>query len=1455
MLAFLGYANTAFPTDSVDYNYDENGRLIQAFYQSGHSYHYVYDKAGNIVNIQQGAQADQDGDFLPDHREKADACPFIDDADSDDDGIPDGLEDKNRNGIVDPGETDPCNPDTDGDGIQDGTELGYTTPVPDPDGPGPMKGTDIAIFQPDLDPATTTNPLLKDTDGDGIDDGVEDANRNGRVDAGESSPSIVLTRSIRGTLYEAGGAPFTTPVTLKAYSGASCSTLQIEASTRSAPGTGAYAFEDLIRDHYYILAEPSGIDVLPQWYSTAGSAYTCLDAQPVSLAAIPDATGKDIHLTPAASISGTVLDSSGAVMDAAGIYVKVHADNACTGTLVKTAPLNPANGRFSIQGLSTGTYYLQVDTGVSGYQSEWWASGGDASACSSAEAITVAPGGHIDAIDIRLDQGGGIGGTLYKSNGTTIITGETILVEAYAANACSQDPAASAFADEATGIYFITGLKPGTYYLKARTLGAAYIDEWWSAAGNAFNCLQAGGVTLTAIENISSINFQLDAGGIISGTVYESDGVTPVTTPLIIEFYQYQTTSSTGSCGTPLVTYTNQAGDGSYRQALPAGKYYMQVNPTGTPYAFAWWAGTGGALSCEDAIYVTVQAGVEASGKDYKLQPGATISGHIYQDDGVTPIAAPIQIIAYSKDPCNLREITRGSYNAETGQYIIDNLANGAVTVLVKGEGTSYADEWWSTNGNAYFCFQAIHHQIVNNQDISDRDILLDVGATISGTVYKKDGLTPVDQAVPIGIYPENACGSYRKITTALSDPVTGQYAFARQGPGNYALLADLASGALYFDEWWSQNGNAFTCQDADVFTLSPGADQTHKDFQLDTKSTISGTLYKPDGATMNVSFSVHLYGADACQPTIASTVPSNRKSGTFSFTGVKPGRYHLLVNTNYNVYASEWWSAAGDAFACAAASEIVVPSGENVTGLEIRLNTGAKVAGALYKEDGITPISENTQVRLYRGDPCNPESVTFETTSSGTYEIDALQPGTYYMKTVMSYYFDRWWSPSGDAQTCEDAQPILIAQVGDIITATDFRLKEKGSFSGKVYQLDGSTPVTGTMRVYLYRFNPSGNPINVSYTAVSADGSYHIRGLDAGTYLLRAYYNTSNFAAEWWTAGGGTFYWTEAEGIVLTDGQQIGDIHFSLHEKGRITGTILKNDGSVISPQTIYVYLYAGTGACTADQAGSAAASVTDGSYVISGVEPGTYFLRTDPLSEPYISEWWSSSGHTYDCSEAQSITAAMDQTVSEKDFRLYECPDFPDRALNDHFENATDLSGSAGTRKTTNYCATAEDGEPDHAGYGDGARASLWWRWTAPTDGIASFKTENSSFDTVLAVYMGESLETLTLVAQNDNMERWNSSSQVSFEAQEGQTYYIALDTADGLMGSVTLTYGKDQILPGDVNGDGVVDLRDAILILQILAKLANTGSDAGADVNADGRIGMAEAIFILQKAAEIR
>ncbi len=127
--------------------------------------------------------------FVPD----ADPATTTDpaDDDSDDDGLLDGAEDADHDGATvntiggtgtpGSGETAPGDPDTDGDGIQDGTESGLASPQ--------GLGTDPAVFVPDADPATTTDPLDTDTDDGSLADGDEDLDADGSIGAAETDPN------------------------------------------------------------------------------------------------------------------------------------------------------------------------------------------------------------------------------------------------------------------------------------------------------------------------------------------------------------------------------------------------------------------------------------------------------------------------------------------------------------------------------------------------------------------------------------------------------------------------------------------------------------------------------------------------------------------------------------------------------------------------------------------------------------------------------------------------------------------------------------------------------------------------------------------------------------------------------------------------------------------------------------------------------------------------------------------------------------------------------------------------------------------------------------------------------------------------------------------------------------------------------------------------------------------
>ena len=177
-------------SNKVQLTTDSSDDIGPSWNPHGDKIAFMSDRSGNydIWMMTLGNALDSDNDGLYDYLENA-GCTETFDADTDDDGISDGAEDANKNGIVDPGETNPCQKDTDGDGIQDGTELGITEPIPDPDGDEPLLGTDTSIFITDKDPTTKTDPLDEDSDDDGVSDGVEDANQNGAIDTGETDPS------------------------------------------------------------------------------------------------------------------------------------------------------------------------------------------------------------------------------------------------------------------------------------------------------------------------------------------------------------------------------------------------------------------------------------------------------------------------------------------------------------------------------------------------------------------------------------------------------------------------------------------------------------------------------------------------------------------------------------------------------------------------------------------------------------------------------------------------------------------------------------------------------------------------------------------------------------------------------------------------------------------------------------------------------------------------------------------------------------------------------------------------------------------------------------------------------------------------------------------------------------------------------------------------------------------
>ncbi len=160
-----------------------------------------------------------------------------------------------------------------------------------------------------------------------------------------------------------------------------------------------------------------------------------------------------------------------------------------------------------------------------------------------------------------------------------------------------------------------------------------------------------------------------------------------------------------------------------------------------------------------------------------------------------------------------------------------------------------------------------------------------------------------------------------------------------------------------------------------------------------------------------------------------------------------------------------------------------------------------------------------------------------------------------------------------------------------------------------------------------------------------------------------------------------------------------------------------------------------------------------------------------------------------------------------------------------NDLFANRTTLSGPSGSTTGTCLEATKEAGEPLH--HGNAGGRSVWWTITLPTGGSCTLDTSGSSFDSLLAVYTGNSVSTLVKIASDDDSGS-GSTSRLTFPAQAGTTYHVAVDGYGGASGSINLawTFGTASM----VNDN----FAQATLITGTAGTIAGNNASATAEPN---------------------
>ena len=257
----------------------------------------------------------------------------------------------------------------------------------------------------------------------------------------------------------------------------------------------------------------------------------------------------------------------------------------------------------------------------------------------------------------------------------------------------------------------------------------------------------------------------------------------------------------------------------------------------------------------------------------------------------------------------------------------------------------------------------------------------------------------------------------------------------------------------------------------------------------------------------------------------------------------------------------------------------------------------------------------------------------TGQLNDDGSYTVTGLPAGSYKVQFTgnNSGGLDQWYS---GATSFDSATPVTLT-AGQSFSGVDAVLVKGASISGKV-TVPAGADVTGVGVMALATESPWQN----GYGQVSADGTYTLRGLQAGSYKVQFSGNNSGAASQWY--GGATS--SAATPVVLGAGQDLTGISPTLAKGASISGTITAPAG--LEPNAGQVNFVLPDGSWeNSVQIGA------DGAYKVTGLPAGTYKVQFSGNGGGALEQWYAGASSF---ATATSLTVAAGQDLTGIDAAL---------------------------------------------------------------------------------------------------------------------------------------------------------------------------------------------------------
>jgi uncharacterized protein (DUF2141 family) len=378
-------------------------------------------------------------------------------------------------------------------------------------------------------------------------------------------------------------------------------------------------------------------------------------------------------------------------------------------------------------------------------------------------------------------------------------------------------------------------------------------------------------------------------------------------------------------------------------------------------------------------------------------------------------------------------------------------------------------------------------------------------GTTDDRGAYRIYGLPPGDYVVgALGRTSRETPGAELRLTTDLD--VRHATSGNRQAPPPPVRSVDLAT--TYYP------GSTVSSQAA-VITIGKGEEREGVDFTLQIVPTarVEGIVTLPEGGVPSGA-EIHLVAAPQGLPAmpIDALRPSRvAPDGAFSFAGVSPGQYSLIVRVSHRGPNPD--GTPGPAQLLWAATDLSV-DGEHISGLNMTMAPGMTIAGRVRFDGTLAPPGNLGAVRVTLQPVQREGAVAFTpppaaVSPDGRFTIAGVTPGRYRLTASFpgSGRSGSWTLRSAlvGGQDSLDT-PLTIAPGQHVSDAAITFVDRLAQLSGAVQSAAGSAVNTFTVILF-----PADQALwlpqsrRIQGMRPSADGAFTFRNLPAGDYLLAA--------------------------------------------------------------------------------------------------------------------------------------------------------------------------------------------------------------------------------------------------------------------------------------------------------------------------------------------------------------